>query len=445
MAKKSTLSNQFKQSTAVFGPVGSIGGFVSDVIQPISPVIHFLTGILAVASGVLFICLFFRSRHPLIEKAANYFTQCLILTAILSFFWVLGSGSENGFFADNFEAVAALQATVLDKNEVPETGKNDVTLLQQNVTALRLSIAANEIKPKAVSVEDHLINATVLFNVGDFRQAEASLDSVFAKKYIRYDLLRHYYEVVFHNYSGKQDSIKWKMSTAGLTSHPLLKLAELDFLYDGLDFYVALSKVDLGDPLLLAFAENMKARSLQADLNHYDHYESYVMNYWIPRMRRNEEMLGKNLVTIRRIFFDYPTSVKHYQEGSTHPEDGHTIWGWHSYDPKGQKTADYLWNRLLTGATTKAFAGPALVVNGTVTDSFGVPVAQLIVTDFDQFPSRGRADQVWMTTTDEQGRFSIRTGKGHLLRFDGSFADMDLKELFVIAEEGDSLRIKMER
>lgn len=447
---KAPFSDQLKNSSQIFGSVGSVFGFISDVIQPLAPFIHVATTILAGATGVLFFCFIFRAKHPYLDRAADYFTQGLVLTVVLLFFWFLGSSHERGFFADNFEFIAGLQNLVLgddwavknqseNSNEPTATDDNQQTSVPGNT--MHMHIATHELRLNPTGIQDHLVNANVLFKVGDYTSAEAIFDSIFSREYYKYDLFERYYEVLHHNYRGNKDSINLKIANMGLESNPMMQLAGITFMYDGLDYYIELGKMQWSDPLMKALAENIKARSLQADLNHYYLYENYVMDYWIPRMRQNENLLGRNLINLRNMFFDYPTAYRAYKEATTHPYHGHTIWEWHSYDPGNTAMAERMWNRIASGTAKQAFRSPTVIVSGVITDESGSPLQDVVVTDLDTFQPSATADRVNLTSTNEDGRFTIRTGKGHMLRIEDSYGSHELREKFVVVKDTSNLKI----
>ena len=433
---RKNFGERFQDSLKLFAPISGIFGFVSDVIQPISPFIHVLTAVSAVITVVLVVFYFLRHKREIFDKLSQYLSQFAIVTVILSFFWVLGMGSEKGFFAENFEVIADLQAIL-----VPAETEAPVTSEISNPDTYYLDIASHHLRTGKLSEEDKIVNGIVLYNNGHYNQAVAMFDSVMLQEVNKYDVFYMYYESLFAFYKGDEGAIQSKLSFLGVAENPMMQIARIDFLFKGLEYYKALDKLTIDDPALKSFAQNNKANSLFEDLHHYNLYESFALEYWVPTMRKNQELLGKNLINIMDFFFDYQSSFKRYRESTIHPIDNHFVWDWQIDDPAKLTYAKMIWNRLIKGEATSAIMRDGEQITGTVVDEAGNPIADVVVSDFDAFPKISSEEIFASTTTDEKGSFTLTSADGHLLWFRTSFGERKFKETFKIVQGSKAIEI----
>lgn len=447
---RKNLGQRFEDSLKLFAPISGIFGFISDVIQPISPFIHVLTVISAVITVILLIFYFLRHRREIFDKLSQYLSQFAIVTSILSFFWFLGMGSEKGFFADNFESIATLQAYLLPEDSEESADAAPVVtpnLIINNETRIiqpdtyYLDIANHRLRTGKLSLEDKIVNSIVLYNNGHYERAVLMLDSVLLQGVTKYDLLYKYYESLFASYKGDESAIQSKLDAAGIAANPMMQVARIDFLFKGMEYYKALGMITIEDPLLMSFAQNNKAKSLFADLHHYHLYEDFALEYWVPLMRLNQNSLGKNLINIRDFFFDYQAGFERYHESTTHPSDDHFVWEWQIDDPEKQPYAKMIWTRLVGGDVNSAILKYGEQITGKVVDIAGNPIPDVLVSDFDAFP-RISAEEVFIgTTTDENGAFTITSGNSHLLWFRTSFSERKFRETFKIVQGTKTMEV----
>lgn len=443
--EKRSLGNQIQDASKIFGPISGAFGFVSDVIRPISPFIHVVTVICAIISAILFVFYLMRKRREIYEKLSHYFSQFFVFTVVLSFFWFIGSDSEQGFFAENFEVVASVQESLAVG---PVGGDKDLSSVKDQNSSqpdtYYLDITTNRLRPGGGSAEDQIVNAIVFFNNGHYERAALLFDSVVAKGLLKYDLLHRFYESLFYVYKGDLAAVDDKLQSAGLSDNQLMALAKIDFLYKGVDYYKELSRLTFDDPLLRSFGENLKAKSLLADLNHYYLYESYALEYWIPVMRRNQEALGKNLINIRDLFFDFQGSYRNYLNVTTHHGDEHFVWEWPIDDPGKRAMAEVMWKRIQSGDLSRVLLNYGQTVTGKVVDADGNPIPGILVSDFDAFPKISSKEVFTGTTTDESGTFTLITGTGHLLRFSSLDGEQNYKEVFKTVQSDKPLTVELE-
>ena len=257
---------------------------------------------------------------------------------------------DNGDIVQANELIATIQSSAPGfnylndlKNQVDQLSKK-VEKVEKNVENLisqvqsidsRIAEIESKINSKTKiatpnSLEDYLVNSILAYNENDYKTSEIMLEKVFREGYIKYDLVYKYYDVLFNNYDGENDLIKKKLSQSILINNPLLLLAELDYNYSGIEFYIKLAKIKLESPLLKAYLENKKAKSFYSDVQKFGKGMTTIMAHWSPIFSQNELLLGKKIIKTKYMFFDYKIAQKSYLEGSSFTSDENYIWHFYS-------------------------------------------------------------------------------------------------------------------
>lgn len=121
---KSFNSKLFSPALKTAGSVGSVGGFVGDVLSPLGNVIEGLLLISITIMIVSFIFGFFKKgKRELFKKVS---LNSSFFSAVFGIFLLLNQGTNAGFLGDNFEPIAKLQQSlnlISDQlNELEEEG-----------------------------------------------------------------------------------------------------------------------------------------------------------------------------------------------------------------------------------------------------------------------------------------------------------------------------------
>jgi hypothetical protein len=194
------------------------------------------------------------------------------------------------------------------------------------------------------------------FDERDYETSAIMLEKVFKEGYIKYDLVYLYYLLLSIKYSGDKDLINQKISQGALKDNQLTKLVELDYDVSGYYYYRKLYKIKIEDPLLKAYLENKKAKTLY-DYIKNDEYETEeekasIMAYWSRIFTMNEKTLGKRIINGKPLFFDYDKTVKSYFKGTSSTADENYIWKTNSVEKNSNdsnfiKATTEAWEKLL--------------------------------------------------------------------------------------------------
>jgi hypothetical protein len=203
-----------KRYAAIFMPVAAVGGFVSDVIQPLAPLSTYVFWASMIGTVALIISVFiWRTARPrllpLLILSASFMTFSSILLVLQT-----GESQAKGVLATNFPAIAKLQETIglvqKDIAEIKETTRKTAEAVERveestkNTEVATRSIAestdriaasleaiqqgfaglnkAGGIIENAQKPEEHYHNARAYEQRGDYANARRSYNAFFAYK-----------------------------------------------------------------------------------------------------------------------------------------------------------------------------------------------------------------------------------------------------------------------
>ena len=204
------------------------------------------------------------------------------------------------------------------------------------------------------NLEDYLINASISYATGDFKETELMLEKIFKEGYIKYDLVFMYYEVLFNNYNGDNERINRKIDGSNLKSDNLIRqLVELDYNNSGINYYIKLNKFNIQDSVLRAFMENNKAKTFYIDSQKYPEMIDLI-KFWSPKMSQNEKLLGVRLIKAKSLFFSYNNAYKKYLLNTSYTNDENAIWqfynqsnGYTTENDEERKSVANTWSKMV--------------------------------------------------------------------------------------------------
>lgn len=362
------VSSVFKDSVKVFGPIGAVSGFVSDVITPIAPIIDYLAiGLLALTT-ILTIMYFFKRGIEQKGKFVAFLPKSIILTIIIGAFSLMGFNTDNGFFGDNFESINSLQSSIFNIEKGVQRIEGKVDNIQKDLGDIKDAVTTkmsdidsrlSDIEKKVSdgvmisnpsNLEEYLINSMISYNTGNLKETERMLEKIFNENYIKYDLVQLYYEVLLNNYNADIDRIHILIEKKGFSkSSNYFELVELESNNNGLAYYKKLEKYSLEDPILKAYLENSKAKSFYIDVQNFSQAMTPLMCYWTTNLSENKKLLGMNIIKAKSIFFNYSLAFKKYQSNTSYSGDNNAVWDFYlksNNDQCNLKEAEATWKKL---------------------------------------------------------------------------------------------------
>tara|TARA_B100000902_G_scaffold391473_1_gene442186 strand:+ start:2132 stop:3817 length:1686 start_codon:yes stop_codon:yes gene_type:complete len=188
------IIQKFRNNAAVFGLISVIGGFITDVLQPIAPFSSYIFYASSVATLIIFFAFLFKST--LREKLSNSLTLALsvmIVTGIISLMQKFSDNDKRGVLASNIPGISKLQNNIGLIQDDVSTIKKSTEKIED--TTEKIVIKLDEIQKEFSSIsekggiienakrpEQYYHNARIYEQRGDYINARKSYNSYFSFK-----------------------------------------------------------------------------------------------------------------------------------------------------------------------------------------------------------------------------------------------------------------------
>ena len=203
----SGLSKLIKPALNFAGIVGTVGGFVADVLSPIGPIITYLIyisiGVLIISTAILLL-LPANKRDSLKSVSVT----SLFFAIIFVLFGQVNEDTENGFLGDNIEFIAEFQSTLNIIDEKLDKISDQVAVVDEKIDIIdnkldegfndlaQLIKTSNPIQNPSTP-KDYLLNAYLYKNGGDLKKSESSFLKFFElTESYKIDVLADYLDVI---------------------------------------------------------------------------------------------------------------------------------------------------------------------------------------------------------------------------------------------------------
>ena len=201
------LSKLIKPALNFAGIVGTVGGFVADVLSPIGPIITYLIyisiGMLIISTAILF--LLPSSKRNSLKSIS---VTSLFFAIIFILFGQVNEDTENGFLGDNIEFIAEFQSTLNIIDEKLDKISDQVAVVDEKIDIIdnkldegfndlaQLIKTSNPIQNPSTP-KDYLLNAYLYKNGGDLKKSESSFLKFFElTESYKIDVLADYLDVI---------------------------------------------------------------------------------------------------------------------------------------------------------------------------------------------------------------------------------------------------------
>tara|TARA_B100000242_G_scaffold95633_1_gene65385 strand:- start:3488 stop:4573 length:1086 start_codon:yes stop_codon:yes gene_type:complete len=202
--------NNFKQNLQpalkFAGVLGTVGGFVADVLSPLGPILNYLLylSITALIISLVLFVLLPKSKKEVFKMAS---LSSLFFAIIFGIFVNLNKGSENGFLGDNIEFVSEFQASLniieikLDEiSDQIEVVDEKLDIVDDKIDDIASLIKNSDPINNPSSAKDHIINAYLFTGRGNLVKAQSSFEAYFnLTEQYKIDVLLDYAKVLESN------------------------------------------------------------------------------------------------------------------------------------------------------------------------------------------------------------------------------------------------------
>lgn len=187
--EKKNLKEIFQPALKFAGVLGTVGGFVGDVLSPLGPVLDYLLylSIFALIISLVLFLLLPAAKKNLFKTAS---LTSLFFALIFGVFGQLNKETDNGFMGDNLEFISEFQSSlniidakldkISDQIEVVDEKLDSVDeKIDTGFENLSELIKTSNPIQNPSSPKDFLVNAYLYKNGGDLNKAESSFNSFF--------------------------------------------------------------------------------------------------------------------------------------------------------------------------------------------------------------------------------------------------------------------------
>ena len=123
------MKEQIKQSVKILAPIGTLGGFISDVLTPLGPVTKWLF-LCCLAITFILLIIYLLNKRKLFQ---NYLSSSAILTLVFGVFFLLNNNTEKGILGDNTESIAILQNSLFNIQETVDRVEDKVDVIDEKI------------------------------------------------------------------------------------------------------------------------------------------------------------------------------------------------------------------------------------------------------------------------------------------------------------------------
>tara|TARA_B110000114_G_scaffold154303_1_gene167053 strand:- start:280 stop:1347 length:1068 start_codon:yes stop_codon:yes gene_type:complete len=191
------------------GIIGSITGFIGDVLSPLGPIIDYFFYI-SLSIFILSLVLLISKKIKKYDIKKILFSS-LVLSIIFGVFGAVNQNTEQGVLGDNFEFISELQGSfnIIDEKLGEVITKLDVvdekletidTKISQGFDDLSDLIKSSNHLENPTSAKDFIVNAYIYNNRGELLKSQKSFEEYFkiSKKY-EIDVMLDYSKVLEKN------------------------------------------------------------------------------------------------------------------------------------------------------------------------------------------------------------------------------------------------------
>jgi len=193
------MKDQIKKSGTLLASIGTIGGFISDVLTPLGPFTKWIFIIFCIVTIILLIG-YFRN----ISFGKKYLPHSLILTIVFGSLFLINGGSKNGILGDNIDGISSMQRSLFSIQETVERVEGKVDIIDQKLDLgfekIAELIQSNNPIENPNTAKDFIVNAYLYKSSGLLNKSQISFEEYFRlSEQYKIDILLDYCDVFESN------------------------------------------------------------------------------------------------------------------------------------------------------------------------------------------------------------------------------------------------------
>ena len=201
---------QLQPALKFAGVLGTVGGFVADVLSPLGSVLTYLLylSIFALIFSIVLLLLLPAPKKELFKTAS---VTSFFFALIFGVFGQVNKGTDNGFLGDNLEFISKFQSDLNIIDAKLDNISNQIEAVDEKITNIdeKLDVGFDNLSDliktsnpiqNPSTPKDFLVNAYLYRNGGDLNKSEESFNSFFDKVgNYKIDVLADFAEVMRNN------------------------------------------------------------------------------------------------------------------------------------------------------------------------------------------------------------------------------------------------------
>ena len=231
------MKDQIKKSGTLLASIGTLGGFIADVLTPLGPFTKWIFIIFIVLTIVLFIT-YLKNR----SFGKKYFPISLILSTIFGFLFLINGDSKSGVLGDNIDGISSMQNSLFNLQESVDRIENKIDVVSDKLDLgfdkIEELIKLNNPIENPSTPKDFIVNAYLFKSSGLLKKSQFSFEEYFRlADDFKVDVLLDYCDVFESNNGYKE--LKAQLELLPITeSTKLVKLLRTSF--DDKSLYLSL-------------------------------------------------------------------------------------------------------------------------------------------------------------------------------------------------------------
>jgi len=172
------MKEQIKKSGTLLASIGTLGGFIADVLTPLGPFTKWIFIIFIILTIALFI--FYLKNRSFGKK---YLPISLIFSTIFGFLFLINGDSKSGVLGDNIDGISSMQKSLFNLQESVDRIENKIDVVSDKLDLgfdkIEELIKLNNPIENPTSPKDHMVNAYLYMSSGLLKKSQFSFEEYF--------------------------------------------------------------------------------------------------------------------------------------------------------------------------------------------------------------------------------------------------------------------------
>lgn len=261
----SNTQTEFKKIAQITGAIGTIGGFIADVLTPLAPFSKILS-ITFFSFGVLLLIFI---KNDKVKFATKINSVSSLLVGVIFLGLSMASDDDKGLLAAHVPAIQGLQESLNIVSEkldiIDEKVESGFESMESNFDNLESLIKANNPIDNPSSASDFIVNAYLFMQSGNEKKSLNSFEEFLKLTEVeKIDVYQDYYSVCVSVEGKSEASNKLKSINSKLAD--LVLIDETEETLDG--FLSRIQELELNDELLcIAYRMNLMSSRRVSGIN----------------------------------------------------------------------------------------------------------------------------------------------------------------------------------